>query len=74
MADVVADVMGEGTYGECEFVGGVGVVEKAQDEVSGADIVGEVGEEGIAEGGSNRSPEWRSRRKRKREPAGAVFR
>jgi hypothetical protein len=46
----VADVVREGTDGEGEFVGGVGVAEEADDEVSGPDVVGEVGEEGVAEG------------------------
>jgi len=42
--------MREGANGEGELVGGVRVVEEADDEVSGADIVGEVGEEFVAEG------------------------
>ena len=50
VADGVADVVGEGADGEGEFVGGLGVAEEAEDEVSGADVVGEVGEEGVAEG------------------------
>ena len=50
VADGVADVVREGADGEGELVGGVGVAEEADDEVSGADVVGEVGEEGVAEG------------------------
>jgi len=42
--------MREGANGEGELVGGVRVVEEADDEVSGADIVGEIGEEFVAEG------------------------
>jgi hypothetical protein len=41
--------MREGADGEGELVGGVGVAEEADDEVSGANVVGEVGEEGVAE-------------------------
>jgi hypothetical protein len=50
MADVVADVVGEGADGEGEVIGGLGVADEAEDEVSRADVVGEVGEEGVAEG------------------------
>ena len=50
VADGVADVMGEGADGEGEFVGGLGVAQKREDEVAGADVVGEVGEELVAEG------------------------
>jgi hypothetical protein len=50
VTDGVADVVREGADGEGEFVGGVGVAEEANDEVSGADVVGEVREEGVAEG------------------------
>jgi hypothetical protein len=50
VADGVTDVMRERADGESELVGGVGVAEKTDDEVSGADVVGEVGEEGVAEG------------------------
>jgi hypothetical protein len=50
VADGVADVMREGADGEGEFVGGVRVAKQADDEVSGADVVGEVGEEFVAEG------------------------
>ena len=50
MADGVADVVRESADGEGEFVGVVGVADEAEDEVSGADVVGEVAEEGIAEG------------------------
>jgi len=49
VTDRVADVVGEGADGEGEFVGGVCVVEEAEDEVSGADVVGEFGEKGVAE-------------------------
>jgi len=50
VADGVADVMREGADGEGELVGGVGVTEEADDEVSRADVVSEVGEEFVAEG------------------------
>ncbi len=50
VADGVADVMRERTDGEGELVGSVGVAEEAEDEVSGANVVGEVGEEAVAEG------------------------
>jgi hypothetical protein len=50
MAYVVADVVGERADGEGEFVGGLGVVEEREDEVAGPDVVGEVGEELVAEG------------------------
>jgi hypothetical protein len=50
MANGVTDVVGEGADGEGEFVGGVGVMEKTEDEVSGPDVVGKVGEELVAEG------------------------
>lgn len=46
----VSDVMREGADGECELVGGVGVAKEADDKVSGPYVVGEIGEEGIAEG------------------------
>lgn len=47
---VVADVMREGADGEGEVVGVLGVAEEAQYKVAGADVVSEVGEEGVAEG------------------------
>ncbi len=50
VADGVADVVRERADGEGEFVGGLRVVEKREDEVAGADVVGEVGEELVAEG------------------------
>jgi hypothetical protein len=50
VADGVAEVVREGTDGEGEFVGRGGVTEEAEDEVSGADVVGEIGEEAVAEG------------------------
>ncbi len=50
VADGVTHVMREGANGEGELVGGVRVAKEADDEVSGADVVGEVGEEFVAEG------------------------
>jgi hypothetical protein len=50
VADGVAEVVGEGADGEGEFVGGLRVAQEAGDEVSGADVVGQVREEGVAEG------------------------
>jgi len=50
VTDGVADVVGERADGEGELVGCFRVVEKGEDEVSGADVVGEVGEELVAEG------------------------
>jgi hypothetical protein len=50
VADGVADVVREGADGEGELVGGLRVVQKGEDEVPGADVVGEIGEEGVAEG------------------------
>ena len=50
MADGVADVVGEGADGEGELVGVFGVAEEVDDEVAGADVVGEIGKEGVAEG------------------------
>jgi hypothetical protein len=50
MADGVADVVGEGADGEGKLVRGLGVVQEREDEVAGADVVGEVGEELVAEG------------------------
>ena len=42
MTDGVADVMGESTDGEGQLVGCFGVADEAENEVSGADIVGEI--------------------------------
>ena len=50
VSDVVADVVRERSDGEGEFVGVMSVAKKAGDEVSRADIVGEVAKENIAEG------------------------
>lgn len=49
MADRVPDVMGERADGECQLVGGVGVANKAEDEIAGADVVGQVAKKVIAE-------------------------
>jgi len=40
----------EGSDGEGEFIGGLRVAQKVEDEVSAADVVSEVGEERVAEG------------------------
>ena len=50
VADGIADVVGEGADGEGEVVGGLGVTDETENEVSGADVVSEVGEERVAEG------------------------
>ena len=50
VSDGVADVVREGADGEGEFVGRLSISQKSEDEVAGADVVGEVGEEGVAEG------------------------
>jgi hypothetical protein len=50
VADGVADVMGEGADGEGKLIWGLGIAKEAEDEVSGADVVGKVGEERVAEG------------------------
>ena len=50
MTDGVADVMGESTDGEGEFVRGMGVADEAADEVSGPNIMGEIAQERVAEG------------------------
>jgi len=50
VADGVADVVGKGADGEGEFVGVPGVAEEVDDKVSRSDVVGEVREEGVAEG------------------------
>ena len=50
MADVVADVMGERANGKGKLVGILGVAEEVDDEVAGAHVMGQVGEEGVAEG------------------------
>jgi hypothetical protein len=46
----IADVVRERADSEGELVGGLRVVEKRENEVAGADVVGEVGEELVAEG------------------------
>jgi hypothetical protein len=50
VADGVSDVMRKGPDGEGEFVGGMGVPEEIDDEVSGTYVVGKVGEEAVGEG------------------------
>ena len=50
MADGVADVVGERANGEGKLIGVGRVAEEADDEVAGADVVGEVGEGRVAEG------------------------
>ncbi len=50
MADVVADVMGKRPNGKGKLVGVFGVAEEVDDEVAGAHVMGQVGEEGVAEG------------------------
>jgi hypothetical protein len=50
VTDGVADVVGEGADGEGELIGGMRVAEEADDEVSGPDVVSEVGEKRVAEG------------------------
>lgn len=50
VADGVADVVGEGADGEGELVGVMRIADEAENEISGADIVGEIAEESIAEG------------------------
>jgi len=50
VADGVANVVREGADGEGQLVGVGGVAEEIDDEVSGADVVGEVGESLVAEG------------------------
>ena len=50
VAEGVADVVGQAADGEGEFVWRLRVVEERENEVAGADVVGEVGEEGVAEG------------------------
>src|SRR5260370_40648975 len=50
MSDGGADVVREGADGEGEFVGRLSISQKSEDEGAGADVVGEVGEEGVAEG------------------------
>ena len=49
MADGVADVMRERADGEGEFVGGLSVAQEVDHKVSGANVMGEVGEEAVAE-------------------------
>jgi len=48
--DGIAYVMREGANGEGQLVGSVGVAEEAEDEVARTDVVGKIGEEGVAEG------------------------
>jgi hypothetical protein len=50
VADGVADVVGKGADGEGELVGVAGVAEEGDDEVAGANVVGEVREVLVAEG------------------------
>jgi hypothetical protein len=50
VSDGIADVVREGSDGEGEFIGGFGVAEEVEDEVSGADVVSKVGKERVAEG------------------------
>ena len=50
VAEVVSDVMGERADGEGKLVGSFGVGEEGEDKVSGADVVSEIGEVGVAEG------------------------
>jgi hypothetical protein len=50
VTEAVSDVVGEGADGEGEFIGGFRVAKEREDEVAGADVVGELGEEGVAEG------------------------
>jgi hypothetical protein len=50
VTDGVTDVMRERADGEGELVGAVSVAEEADDKVSGANVMGEVGEEAVAEG------------------------
>jgi hypothetical protein len=50
VTEVVTDVVRERADGEGYFIGGLGVVDEREDEVAGANVVGEVGEEPVAEG------------------------
>lgn len=50
MTDGVADVMGESTDGEGEFVRVMGVSDETADEISGANIVCQIAQERVAEG------------------------
>jgi hypothetical protein len=50
VADCVADVVRERADSEGELIGSLRVVEKRENEVAGADVMGEVGEELVAEG------------------------
>ena len=50
VADVVADVMGKRPNGKGKLVGVLGIAEEIDDEVAGADVVGQVREERVAEG------------------------
>ncbi len=49
VADGVADVMRERADGEGEFVGGLSVAEEVNDKVPRPNVMGEVGEEAVAE-------------------------
>ena len=50
VADGVSHVVGERANGKGDVVRGFGIAEEGADEVSGADVVQQVGEEGLAEG------------------------
>jgi hypothetical protein len=50
VADGVAEVVGERADGEGDIVGVFGVAEEGADEVAGADVVEQVGEDRLAEG------------------------
>ena len=50
VADVVADVVRERADGEGKLIRVAGVAKEVDDEVAGADVVGEVREAGVAEG------------------------
>ncbi len=49
MAYVVANVMGERPNGEGKLVGVLGIAEEVDDEVAGADVMCQVGDERVAE-------------------------
>jgi len=50
VADGVADEVRERADGKGKLVGGLRVADEGEDEVAGADVVGEIGEELVAEG------------------------
>ena len=50
VADGVAHIVGEGTDGKGDIVRGFGVAKEGADEVSGADVVQQIGEERLAHG------------------------